>query len=158
MAQTTATATSTKAKNPAAATNGSKGDPTPKPKRQRPVRITHPALKPDADGKATVKLDEYPADWDAKVHKPLRRKDFTGDHVFLERRATELEAKAKQLRIEAEEARKLGNSADRAKAKKLRSMLDKVADLKKELEAQGIDVTSLVSGLSRAEEPAPATV
>lgn len=128
------------------------GEPAPAAKKESIKRVPHPALKADEKGKATVQLDDFPADFDPKVHKPLRRGDFKNEAPFLERKATELEARARELRREADEARKLGSQADRAKAKKLRAMMDKMEEIKAQLKAQGIDVDAVVKDLSKSDE------
>lgn len=115
------------------------GSPAPAAKKEKPKRVAYPGLNPDAEGKTTTKLENWPTDFDSKTHKPLRRSDFTSEAPFLDKRADQLEAAAKRLRSEAEEARKLGNTADRAKAKKLRSMIEKVEAIKAELLKQGLD-------------------
>lgn len=135
------------------------GDPAPKAKKEKVVRIPHPAIKADAQGKGTVKLEDFPADYDPKIHKQLRKADFVNEAPFLERRAAQLEKAAANLRAEAAQARTLGSTADRQKAKKLKSMIDKVAELRKEFEAQGLDVDALVGQLGAkqtATEPANA--
>lgn len=135
MAQTT-TAAKTNPKAPAQ--SAKPGDPAPAAKKEKVVKVTYPGLKPGPDGKGTVKLKDFPTDFDAKAHKPLRRQDFESEAPFLNKRADELEARAKELRKQAEEAAKLGNAGDRQKAKRLRQMIEKVQEIRKQLLDQGV--------------------
>src|SRR6056297_3199820 len=106
-------------------------------KRGPKPKIEHPLL---ADGK----LEAIPDDFDPKVHKPLRKKDFVEEAVFFDHKAEQAEERLNYYREQAEECRKLGNAADRKKAKKLRTWMEKIAELKAELEEDGVDVSSLI--------------
>lgn len=119
---------------------------------KKAVKVLHPALEPNDEGKPTKKLTEVPSDFDPKLHKPLKKGDFENEAVFMRMKADELEAKAKKLREDAEVVEKLGNKADRAKAKKLRAMQEKMTDLRKQLEEQGIDVDELLGDDDEEDE------
>lgn len=90
-----------------------------------------------------------PEGFDFKVHKSLKKRDFAADHLFYLYRATELDNKAAAFRKQAEDAEKLGSVKDRGRMKRLVKLQDKVAELKQQLEAQGVDVEEL---LKSAEE------
>lgn len=88
--------------------------------------------------------DMTPEGFDPKVHKSLKKKDFAADHLFFLFRADELDSKAAAFRKQAVEAEKLGSSKDRGRMKRLVKLQDKVAELKQQLEAQGVDVEELL--------------
>lgn len=90
-------------------------------------------------------LESVPEDFSRKLHKPLKKADFKEEHVYLNMRADELELKVKALREDAKLSKELGSTADRAKAKRLRAMQTRMAELKKELSSQGIDVDALLA-------------
>jgi hypothetical protein len=153
----------TTAKNEAAATktDAKPGDPAVAAKRERPKLSWYPGLKPEKDEKgkthATVKLDEWPSDFDATKHRKLRRSDFSNEAVFLEHKADELEARAKMFRAEAETARKLGSAEDRARAKRLKTMLEKMEELKAQLSEQmGEDAVNEMIAKVQEAHTAPA--
>lgn len=97
--------------------------------------------KKDANGK----LMEIPSTWNPKEFKPLSRKEFASDDVFLDFRAQDLELKiervvklAKDLRVRASNLRKFGDEKTRKKAAKLQRMREQMAALEKELESEGV--------------------
>ena len=138
---------------PAPAAQSTKpGEPAPKAKKEKVKRILHPALKPNAEGKPTEKLDGFPADFDPKVHKPLRRVNFKNEAPLLLQQADKLEAKAKALRAEAEACQKLGSQEERAKAKKLRDMFLRMEEIKSQLAGEGVDVAALMNSITGATE------
>lgn len=145
-------------KAPVADQSTKPGSPAPEAKKVKVDKVYYPGLKPEKgeDGKIkpTAKLEDWPTDFDGKTMRPLRRNDFTSEGPFLIKKAEAFEARAKQLRNEAEEAKKLGNQADRQKAKKLRDMLGKIADLTKHLKAQGLNVDDMIASMSTAETAA----
>jgi len=128
------------------------GEPAPAAKApEKPKRVPYPGLNPDKDGKTTTKLKDFPADFDPKLHKGLTRKDFENEAPFLRKLADELEGRVKKLRAEADDAEKLGSASQRATAKKLRAMFDKFNELKKELEADGVDVATIMGSIQQAQ-------
>lgn len=131
---------------PVSAAPGTKDAKAKKVKKERVPRVLYPALK-DAEGKA-VRLETWPTDFDDKKHKPLRKIDFTNDAVWFEHKATEFDARAAEMRNQAELSRKLGSSTDRAKAKRFKKMQEQMAALQKDLESQGIDIPSLLAQLT----------
>lgn len=112
-------------------------------KKEKVKKAIYPGLL-DAEG-APQKLKEIPTDFDAKLHKPLKKTDFEGEWTYLEMKAVELESKAKKLRSEAETIKSLGSSADRSKAKKLLAMQERMAELMQSLRDQGIDPDAILS-------------
>ena len=131
--------------NPASAKPGTQ-DQTGK--KEKVKRTEYPGLigpeDPETKKPTRLKLTQVPEDFDSKLHKPLRKGDFEKEYTYLLMKADELEAKAKKLRDEAALSDKLGSSADRAKAKKLVKMQERMAELQKQLEDAGIDVESLL--------------
>jgi hypothetical protein len=90
------------------------------------------------------KLDAMPVGFDAKLHKPLKKKDFKDEPLFLEYQATLLDAKAAGLRSQAEKLRAVGSTASSAKAKTLVKMQARMAELMAALKAEGMDVEALL--------------
>lgn len=145
---------------PASARPGVQEPAAKKPEKAKVVRVLHPALQPDGEGKATTKLKEIPADFNPKLHKPLTRKHFEDESIFLELKAREFDAKAANLRKQAEELKKIGTVKDRGAAKKLLSLQKRIDELTKDLAAKGVDVDAIKQALfskqAAKEEPAPA--
>lgn len=126
-------------------TNSAKpGTKDEKAKKEKKVREQYPI--PEGGLKA------WPTDFDPKKHKPLKRKDFGDESLFLNSKADDYERRAKALREEALESTKLGGVKDKAKAKKLLSMHKKIAEMTKDMEADGVDVSQLLASLKMAEE------
>jgi len=146
MSEATATApTSTKEpKKPKNQQSTKPGDPAPEAKKTKPERIYHPLLeaKPGEDGnlKPTVKLKDWPADYDPKIHKQLKRGHFENEAPLLRKRAEEYREKAAKLDIEASDCEKNGGKA-KGKVKTLRKMMDRFAEIRGELEAAGTDTS-----------------
>jgi len=131
-------------------------------KEQKPAATTKVAAKPTQKKKEKSKgrpvfglvgnKDEkiypfkaaVPEGYNFKEFKPLKKKDFVDDATYLEYRAAECEAKAVAFKAQAEEARKIGSSKDKQKAKRLIKLQEKMDELKKQLQDQGIDVESLL--------------
>lgn len=130
------------------------GDPAVRVAKPRPKRVFYPGLL-DEKGEPTKKLTEYPEDYDIRVHKGVSRKSFVNEAPFLRHQADGLVKRAEALRAEAIACEKLGNAADRAKAKKLRHMYDVMAKLEKELTEQGIDVADLKAAAPAEAPKAP---
>ncbi len=106
------------------------------------------------DSKVYPFTETTPKGFDFKVHKSLKKKDFTADHLFFEFRAIEMDRKAVAFRRQAEEAEKLGSVKDRGRMKRLVKLQDKMAELKQQLEAQiGVDaVKDILKAAEAAEE------
>lgn len=94
------------------------------------------------DAKYEVAL---PDGFDFNEHKLLRRKNFVNDALYFEHRALHLEHRAAAFRGMAAEAKAFGSREDRARAKKLQRMNDQMAELRKQLESSGVDVSALLA-------------
>lgn len=128
-----------------AAKPGTVGEVKKKAPKDKVARVDYPGLIVEENGeKKRVVLETWPADFDAKKHKPLRRSDFKNESVFLRQRADQLEAKAKELRAQADVVEKAGSTADVAKAKRISALTKKVEELKLQLKASGIDVEAML--------------
>lgn len=90
-------------------------------------------------------LEKMPDDFDPKLHKPIKRTDFKDETVWFELKAVEHDKKAVSYRAQAKMYSKLGSIKDRAKAKRLIQMQGRIAELKDELEKQGIDVDAILN-------------
>lgn len=108
-----------------------------------PSRI---AASTDDKGKVT----ETFIGWDPKSHKPLVRKDFASDDIFLDFRVYCLDIdiikKTKNrdsLAKRADRLRKFGDEKTRKKAAKLARMREQMAALEAELESDGVDVSDV---------------
>lgn len=124
---------------------GTKDDKAKKEKKSK--RVVHPSVV----AKDHAKLTEVPKDFDFSKNRPLRRKDFADDGKFFLYKAAECDAKAADFRKKAEEAGKLGAGKEKGKAKRLLKMQEKMAELKKQLSEQGIDVEALLKDADGAE-------
>jgi hypothetical protein len=130
-------------------TQDSKGAKPPKEKKERVPRVDYTV--PEGG------LKEWPKDWNPKQHKPLRRKDFADEGVYLEERAKRYEAMAVRIRQEIADGKKLGTLKEKGKAKKLLQLQRKFDELKKQLIADDVDVDAILATIgSEAEAPAAA--
>jgi hypothetical protein len=131
-----------KAKNEVAAAAGAVEKKASK--KSKKDRIPFPALKVDAEGKATVKLKEYPKDFNAKIHKRLRPSDFENAAPLYKQRAAMMRKRAEVFDMRADEAMYEDGSPEALKLKLVR-MLKRATEMKAQLEAEGIDISSLMS-------------
>lgn len=130
------------AKVPAREKSAAPGTEDKKAKKEKVTKVDYPGLK-NAEGESVL-LTEVPADHDSKLHKPLKKANFENEATYLRMKADEFEAKAVALRKEADVSEKMGSKSERAKAKKLVQMQERMAELKKQLEASGVDVEALM--------------
>lgn len=105
-------------------------------------------IKTDTDDKG--KVTEKFVGWNPKAHKPLVRKDFASDDIFLDFRVwcLDLDIKKKtknrdSLAKRADRLRKFGDEKTRKKAAKLARMREQMAALEAELESDGVDVSDV---------------
>lgn len=126
-----------------------------KPRKPIAKRIHHPLLKAvekEVRGKkrmvASEQLAEIPADFNAKIHRPLGRKDFKDESLWYEVQARKLEAKAADLRKQGEDLKALGGIQDRAEAKKLIALQRKMAELTASLQKKGVDTSRLTARIA----------
>jgi hypothetical protein len=116
-------------------------------KSEKVARVAYPGIQVGPDGKGTVKLKEWPADFDHRKHQPLARSDFENEAPWLIARAERLEKMAAKCRKDADLATKFGNKEQRQMAKKLQHMNEKVAEMMKDLQAQGLDPAMFLSNM-----------
>ncbi len=157
----TAAPTATAPNAPAAPGTANPGQPEVKKKRDPIVRVTHPLLMPNEKGEATVKLKEWPADYSSVKHKSLTRENFENEALYLNSKAEYHEKQAAKYRQEAADSLTLGGSEERKKVKKARDLVGNLGDIIKDLQAKGIDVTSMMANLNalmaaKAAEAKPA--
>jgi hypothetical protein len=126
---------------PASAAPGTKDEKAKKVKRER---VQYPI--PEGG------LEIYPTDYDSKKFKPLKKKDFKDEALYIEARATHLETQAKNLREEAANMRKMGGVKDKGKAKRLLAMQKRMAELKASLAGEGVDVDALLASMAAPTE------
>lgn len=112
-------------------------------KKDKIKKVKHPSLF-DAEG-APIKLTAVPEDHDPRLHLPLKKNDFENEWTFLEMKALAAEQTAAKLRKEAETIKSLGSSADRARAKKLLAMQERMSELMESLRAQGLDPDAILA-------------
>ncbi len=124
--------------------------PTETKTKSKSAKTVFPSVG-NKDAKVYPFTKTVPKDFDFKVHKPLKKRDFASDHLFYEFRALEMDNKAVTFRKQAEEAKTLGSSQDRGRAKRLVKMTEKMDELKQQLEAQGVDVKALLATASKDE-------
>ena len=91
------------------------------------------------------KLKEVPGDFDFDKHARLKRGDFEQDHIFFTYRADEMDFRAAAMRKQAEEAKLLGSSKDRAQLKRVKNLAGKMTEMADLLTSQGIDVKELLA-------------
>jgi hypothetical protein len=99
--------------------------------KEKPTRAA--LVKFLADGAERLTVPELPEGYNSSKHKPLAKSDFIDEPTFLRFKAHECQRKADRYLKEAETVEKLGNAADRTRAKKLISMHQRMMDLAKEL-------------------------
>lgn len=111
---------------------------TEKPKEQKIV-----ARKPF---KVTGEYEEaIPEGFDFGTYKPLKKRNFKQEYLWYLHKAAEMKFKAEQYEKKAEEIKKLGSPAERAKKKQIIRLQSKMAELKEQLSSQGIDVEALLA-------------
>lgn len=97
-------------------------------------------------------LTETPEGFDWESHPPLLRKWFQIDWQHLVHRAEGHDHEAAKLRDKAEKLKSFGSQKDRAKMTRLTNMRNKMAELRRELESEGIDVASHLNEVSHTTE------
>lgn len=115
-----------------------------KVKKEKKTRPAYPGI-----GNASPDIYPFPGtplDYSFDSHAKLKKKDFKTASDFVIYRAQELEHKAGKLRKFAEELKTRGTGA--GAVKRLEKMVDKVAQLRAQLAASGVDVAELLAKLS----------
>ncbi len=145
--------------NPVSQVAGHPGEPVDveakeekKTRRRAPKvdKLTHPCLlgpATDENGnprdQERLQVKVVPDDFSAKLHEPFTRADFIGDGDYLRHRADGFKVKSEQLYAEARLADKMGSRSDRAKAKQLKKMQEKMGELRQQLIDAGINIDEL---------------
>lgn len=119
--------------------NPGKGDKAEKESK----RQEHPLV--GVDDSDVYPFTDVPEDFDYKAHRPLKKVDFRADHFFFAYKASEAEYRAADFRDREEEARTLGSSKERGKAKRLIKMQEKMEELRASLESDGVDVDAVLT-------------
>jgi murein L,D-transpeptidase YcbB/YkuD len=130
--------------------SGGGGTATATPAKRKQVvkpKICHPAFVPDAEGKATVKLDAVPTDYDPKKHKPLSRANFNDETIAMAWQADDHERAAKRLRAEIEQLKTVGMVKNQTTAKKLVKIMSRLDEIKATLANEGVDVPQFLEAL-----------
>ena len=122
-------------------------------KAAKAPRVPYPGLKDEAGNDVKLASADIPADFNPRQHLPLQRKHFASEDLYFTVRANHARKQAAFFDAKAEEAKKVGNVADKARARRLIKMQEKMAELRKQLEAQNIDVDELLAKVA----PAPKT-
>jgi hypothetical protein len=133
---------------PASAKPGTK-DPAAQKEKKPSKRVKHPLV-----GNKEPKIYPFkstPADYVHGKMQPFKKKDFATDDAYFTYRAEEYDAKAKDFRGRADQAKLTGSGKDKGKAKRLLKMQEKMKELEAQLKAQGVDVDAL---LAQQTEPA----
>jgi len=136
------------AAKPEKAPKAPKAEKPPKAPKEKIVRVEYPGLT-DADGKPVkFQTAEIPADYSRKIHTDLKRKHFASEDLYYTMMANRAKAHMESFLLKAEDAKKVGNVADKKRAKKLLKMREQMAELRKQLEEQNIDVDALFAAAS----------
>lgn len=111
--------------------------------RGAPKRPTHPNV--GSSDPNVYPFREVPADYDPDTMANLRRRDFAHEATFFDYRANLAERAMNRFRGLAREAREQGDSKQRAAAKRLVKMTEKIAALRQQLEAGGVDINEVLA-------------
>lgn len=90
-------------------------------------------------------FEAWPADFDAKKHKPLRRVDFKDHRTWLTQKAEQAEKAAAAFRKEIEEITAAGGTKSMAKAKKMVRVQAERDLLMEALKKSGVNVDELLA-------------
>ena len=89
-----------------------------------------------------------PAGFNFIDYKPLKKRNFVSEELYYNHRVEEMNYKAGCFEKLAETARTQGSAADRRKKKQIVQAQEKMAELRKQLEGQGIDVDAILAAAS----------
>lgn len=128
--------------------------PTKPVKAKKPGRANHPLV--NSKDTSVFPFKALPDDFAFDTMKGLKKKSFATEAAYYDYRAKEMDHKATKFRAQAEEAKNVGSGAERNKAKKLVKLQSKMAELKAQLEAQGVDVNELLKKAGQAAVEAEA--
>ena len=112
-------------------------------------KIPYPMPK-DPETDKTIKLVEWPEDFDEEKHKGLLRSQFAKEEVWLRRTAQKFQDKADKMNKEAEQLEKLGSVEERAKAKKASALKSQFENLLSGMTADQMKAFGLTSEMAEA--------
>lgn len=110
--------------------------------KKAPKRIQHPLIG-NADPNV-YPFTSAPADFDGRKHFPLKKKDFKEEYMFYEWRLSIARQNVEKLEKAVAEAKATGGSKDKAGAKRLVKMAQRLSDLQQKLAAKNVDVGSIL--------------
>lgn len=113
--------------------------------------------KVDYRTEGTALLTVWPADFDSKVHKPLKQEDFSAEDVYFNHRAEQYEKRGAEFRQKALLFQQYGSADTRKAAEKYTKQFAAMAALQAQLEAQGVDMNLLMQGLEEKAKAEAAT-
>ena len=116
---------------------------------EAPKRSGRPPGPPKPDKVAyehELPLTELPEDFDSNKHTPLKKGDFEKEEQYYEMRAKVYDGYAEGMRRRGAEAQRMGSMTDRTKAKRLLRIQSQMETLRKQLEADGVNVDELLGG------------
>jgi hypothetical protein len=122
---------------------GNAAKPTKAPKEKRAGRAPFAGVGSKDTSVYPFKV-AVPEGFNFKTNKQLKKKDFASAELYFNFRAAEMDAKAQSFRDQAIIAKAEGTGTERGKAKRLIKLTEKMAELKKQLQEQGIDVEELL--------------
>jgi len=120
-------------------------------KVSNPVKVKIEEAKTHKAKKAGFKISDkkyevaMPENFNFDDYNALKKVNFVTEALYFEHRALEAEHRALKFREMATEAAKYGSKSEQAKVKRIKKLQDKMAELKAQLEEQGIDVNSIIS-------------
>lgn len=113
------------------------------------VKTTKP--KKESKKKAPFKIAKDPYDirmpdgFNFKTHKPLKKANFVEEFVYFGHRAEYAKYQVSVWETKAKESKLLGSTKSRRQKKAVVRLQDKMTELKKTLEKQGINVEALLA-------------
>ena len=133
-------------------------DPKAYPFQVREVAVMGPDGKPlMTDGKPVTKRIATPEGFDADKHERLGKGDFATNEGYCRFRGEQLQLQADEWFKKAEGKETGGAKKQLKTAKKLKTMMGKMDELRKMLAEQGVDVTALLASIPEDEEEKPET-
>lgn len=118
--------------------------PDAKAEKKPAKRIEHPTV--GSKDTAVYPFETAPADFDGKKHFPFKKKDFKEEWQFFAWRLDIARKNVVKLERAMEEAKATGGSKDKAGAKRLVKMTQRLGDLQQKLAAKNVDVSAVLAG------------
>jgi hypothetical protein len=111
----------------------------------------------EGEGDARKLTRATPSGFDPEKHESLGKKDFAKPSIYLTHRAELLEAKAAKFRSDADTVRAGGDKkGGTGKANRLLKAMKRAEEIRKELEAAGVNVDALLAKARESEAATPA--